>query len=157
MEKRPTTLLAGQEGAGMFTEPSADISKMQSVHPWDPHPPNSSHLLPESIRPYPSFEGWFFRIVDPQNAVSIGLIIGTNYATSQSQATILFCLPGGFSSTNYNTPEGHTHRIYVMTKITDKVFSGFSHGSGSWRSLLQLALSHCRTRFARRMNPVGEP
>ncbi|CAM6104917.1 unnamed protein product [Calypogeia fissa] len=61
-----------------------------SQHPWDPHKPNFSKLLPESVRPYPSFEGWFVRLWDPATNFSAAVILATNYATGESQVTLLF-------------------------------------------------------------------
>jgi hypothetical protein len=62
-------------------------------HPIDPHKPDFNDLLPEPLRPYPSFEGWFVRIWDPQQNVSAAVILATNYATDESQVTLLFA-PG---------------------------------------------------------------
>ncbi|KAH9327376.1 hypothetical protein KI387_007554, partial [Taxus chinensis] len=102
---------------------------MTSLHPWDPHEPSFSCCLPESLQPYPCFEGWYFRILDPQTGVSIGLIIATNYVTSESHATLLFCNPGEKPSPDGSIQDGHgiTHMVYeltedaTITKITDSM------------------------------------
>jgi hypothetical protein len=61
-----------------------------SQHPWDPHPPNYSKLIPEAVRPYPSFEGCFVRLWDPESNFSAAVILATNYVTEESQVSLLF-------------------------------------------------------------------
>lgn len=99
---------------------------MKWVHPWDTHPPSFSRLLPESIRPYPSFEGWFFRIVDSSKGMSFAVIIATNYATWESHATIVFCTDDGESpSIDGGKHGGRTHRVQGMSK--DVRITSLSH------------------------------
>lgn len=80
----------------VFSSPD-EVSSMpeevnfSSHHPYDPHRPSFSPLLPEAYRPYPSFEGWFVRLLDPEKRLSVGLIMATNYATNESQVTLLYC------------------------------------------------------------------
>lgn len=101
-------------------------SQMKWVHPWDPHPPSSSRLLPECIRPYPSFEGWFFRIVDPSKGVSLAVIVATNYATWESHCTIVFCIDDGESrNTDGSKHGGRTHRVQALVK--DARITSLSH------------------------------
>eukprot|EP00252_Welwitschia_mirabilis_P014021 TRINITY_DN31043_c0_g1_i1.p1 TRINITY_DN31043_c0_g1~~TRINITY_DN31043_c0_g1_i1.p1 ORF type:complete len:353 (+),score=48.32 TRINITY_DN31043_c0_g1_i1:219-1277(+) len=73
-------------------------------HPWDPHPPCRSRFLPTFIRSYPSFEGWYFRIIDPCRSCSFAVIVASNYLTTESAATLLFCL------------DDATHRVHTLTK-----------------------------------------
>lgn len=83
----------GQEESTGRDEPTPDTLPEQAVlsqHPWDPHKPNFSKLLPESVRPYPSFEGWFVRMWDPESNFSAAVIMATNYATEESQVSLLF-------------------------------------------------------------------
>lgn len=84
-----------------------------SQHPWDPHKPSFSHVLPKFVRPYPSFEGWFLRIADFANGVSVGVIMATNYATAESQVTLLFTLS---SSKGSSFQPGRTYSVYGRSK-----------------------------------------
>ncbi|GLJ04890.1 hypothetical protein SUGI_0005860 [Cryptomeria japonica] len=86
---------------------------MKSEDPWDPHEPDFNSCL---VRPYPWFEGWFFRIRDPQSDFSIALIIATNYVTSESHATLLFCNPGENPNSDGSIENGITHMVYELTK-----------------------------------------
>lgn len=88
-------------------------------HPLDPHKPDFSEVLPEPLRPYPSFEGWFVRIWDPQQNFSAAVILATNYATDESQVTLLFApgkdveREGGRDSVKY----GYTYAVAAKTKV----------------------------------------
>lgn len=88
-------------------------------HPLDPHKPNFSELLPEALRPYPSFEGWFVRIWDPTANFSAAVILATNYATDESQVTLLFApgknveREGGRDAINH----GYTYAVAAKTKV----------------------------------------
>ena len=85
-------------------------------HPMGPH---FNDLLPEPLRPYPSFEGWFVRIWDPQQNVSAAVILATNYATDESQVTLLLApgkdvdRQGGRDSVKY----GYTYAVAAKTKV----------------------------------------
>jgi hypothetical protein len=101
-----------------------DLDVSKDRHPFDPHKPNFSHLLPEALRPYPSFEGWFVRISDPSNALSVALITATNYATDESQITLLFSpAPSADHQGNKHAKDdrtfvksGYTYAVGVRTK-----------------------------------------
>ncbi|CAK9201296.1 unnamed protein product [Sphagnum troendelagicum] len=101
-----------------------DLDLFRQQHPLDPHKPNYSPLLPEALRPYPSFEGWYVRVSDPSNGLSIALIMATNYVTDESQITLLF---SPASSVDYHGNEdakddgdavksGYTYAVVVRTK-----------------------------------------
>ncbi|BBN15853.1 hypothetical protein MPTK1_7g01460 [Marchantia polymorpha subsp. ruderalis] len=66
------------------------LGGMSTQHPLDPHQPTFSKWLPESFRPYPSFEGWYFRLLDTESNFSAAVVVATNYATQESQVTLLF-------------------------------------------------------------------
>ncbi|KAG6552014.1 hypothetical protein Mapa_006320 [Marchantia paleacea] len=68
------------------------LGEMSRQHPLDPHEPNFSKWLPESVRPYPSFEGWYVRLLDTESNFSAAMVVATNYATNESQVTLLFTL-----------------------------------------------------------------
>ncbi|KAG0603364.1 hypothetical protein M758_10G087700 [Ceratodon purpureus] len=95
-----------------------DELDLKQRHPLDPHKPNFSEVLPEPLRPYPSFEGWFVRIWDPQQNFSAAVILATNYATDESQVTLLFApgkevkREGGRDSVQY----GYTYALAAKTK-----------------------------------------
>ncbi|KAH7278540.1 hypothetical protein KP509_38G045500 [Ceratopteris richardii] len=84
-------------------------------HPWDPHKPSYTPLLPKSIRPYPSFEGWFLRLVDFVNGVSVGVIMATNYATAESQVTFLFSFSTDVGA-DAGITQGCTYSVYARSK-----------------------------------------
>lgn len=98
------------EDDGWVTVPD-ELGICAPRHPLDPHEPNFSELLPEPLRPYPSFEGWFIRIWDSTNEFSAALIMATNYATGESQVTILFS-PGKDAAKH-----GFTFAVAVKTKV----------------------------------------
>lgn len=104
-----------------------DETEIAQRHPLDPHKPNFSELLPEALRPYPSFEGWFIRLWDPKMEFSAAVILATNYATDESQVTLLFA-PGKDSDRGKNgeiKPEGDrdcvrfgfTYAVAVKSKV----------------------------------------
>ncbi|KAG0610707.1 hypothetical protein M758_7G085500 [Ceratodon purpureus] len=96
------------DGLGMFAQ----------GHPMDPHEPNFSELLPEGLRPYPAFEGWFIRIWDSTKEFSAAVIMATNYATDESQVTILFA-PGRDVNPEGDREAvkcGFTYAVAVKTK-----------------------------------------
>jgi hypothetical protein len=105
-----------------------DLEVSKDRHPFDPHKPNFSHLLPEALRPYPSFEGWFVRISDPSNALSVALIMATNYATDESQITLLFSpAPSADHQGNKHAKDdrtfvksGYTYAVGVRTKVSKR-------------------------------------
>ena len=95
-------------------------SVLPQTHPLDPHKPSFSSLLPEPLRPYPAFEGWFIRIWDATNEFSAAVIMATNYATDESQVTILFA-PGkgdrGRPEGRASVQHGFTYAVAVKTKV----------------------------------------
>ncbi|KAI5067405.1 hypothetical protein GOP47_0017933 [Adiantum capillus-veneris] len=93
--------------------PDSGTSDENAQHPWDPHKPAFTPLLPKLVRPYPSFEGWFLRLVDFANGFSAGVIMATNYATAESQATLLFSVPAGVGQGFQ--PE-RTYSVYARSK-----------------------------------------
>jgi hypothetical protein len=105
-----------------------DLEVSKDRHPFDPHKPNFSRLLPEALRPYPSFEGWFVRISDPSNALSVALIMATNYATDESQITLLFSpAPSADHLGNKHAKDdrtfvksGYTYAVAVRTKVSKR-------------------------------------
>jgi hypothetical protein len=105
-----------------------DLEVSKDRHPFDPHKPNFSHLLPEALRPYPSFEGWFVRISDPSNPLSVALIMATNYATDESQITLLFSpAPSADHQGNKHAKDdrtfvksGYTYAVGVRTKVSKR-------------------------------------
>jgi hypothetical protein len=103
----------GEEEATMPEE-----LELAQRHPLDPHKPNFSELLPEALRPYPSFEGWFVRIWDSTANFSAAVILATNYATDESQVTLLFApgknvaREGGRDAINH----GYTYAVAAKTK-----------------------------------------
>jgi hypothetical protein len=105
-----------------------DLEVSKDRHPFDPHKPNFSRLLPEALRPYPSFEGWFVRISDPSNALSVALIMATNYATDESQITLLFSpAPSADHQGNKHAKDdrtfvksGYTYAVGVRTKVSKR-------------------------------------
>ena len=89
-------------------------------HPMDPHKPNFSDLLPEPLRPYPSFEGWFVRIWDSHLKASADVILATNYATVESQVTLLFA-PGhdvDRDGGRHSVKHGYTYAVDARTKVS---------------------------------------
>ncbi|OAE34858.1 hypothetical protein AXG93_2528s2270 [Marchantia polymorpha subsp. ruderalis] len=76
--------------AAASTDETMPEQAERSRHPLDPHKPVFSNLLPEFARPYPSFEGWYTRLWDPESNFSAGMIMATNYATQESQVTLVF-------------------------------------------------------------------
>lgn len=99
---------------GGETQPGTQLRQ----HPMDPHKPNFSELLPEAWRPYPSFEGWFIRIWDPEKGFSAAAIVATNYASAESEVTILFALGKKVheGSSDRAVKWGHTYAVAVKTK-----------------------------------------
>ncbi|MCO5576004.1 hypothetical protein L7F22_029811 [Adiantum nelumboides] len=93
--------------------PGSGSADESAQHPWDPHKPAFTPLLPKALRPYPSFEGWFMRLVDFSNGFSAGIILATNYATAESQATLLFSLPDGVCE---GFESGRTYSVYARSK-----------------------------------------
>lgn len=93
--------------------PGSGSSDESAQHPWDPHKPAFTTLLPKLVRPYPSFEGWFMRLVDFANGFSAGIIMATNYATAESQATLLFSLP---SDVGKGLDHERTYSVYARSK-----------------------------------------
>lgn len=100
---------------GGETQPGTQLRQ----HPMDPHKPNFSELLPEAWRPYPSFEGWFIRIWDPEKGFSAAAIVATNYASAESEVTILFALGKKVheGSSDRAVKWGHTYAVAVKTKV----------------------------------------
>lgn len=126
---------SGERGSSKVLEKNKGKSKEQEIdwenvptmpdeldlaqrHPLDPHKPNYSELLPEPLRPYPSFEGWFVRIMDPTNKFSAAVILATNYATDESQVTLLFA-PGRNADKEGDREAvkyGYTYAVRIKTK-----------------------------------------
>jgi hypothetical protein len=119
-----TKELESMDWQEMLSALPEDLDLFKQQHPLDPHKPNYSPLLPEALRPYPSFEGWYVRVSDPSNGLSIALIMATNYVTDESQITLLF---SPASSVDYHGNEdakddgdavksGYTYAVVVRTK-----------------------------------------
>ncbi|EFJ27824.1 hypothetical protein SELMODRAFT_441362 [Selaginella moellendorffii] len=108
----------GEEESSSSVLESVEEAEFSGQHPWDPHKPSFSRLLPERIRPYPSFEGWYTRLVDEPRQFSAGVIMATNYATQESQVTLLF-----------SDSSRSTHAVAVKTK--DAKFSTIGDLSGA--------------------------
>lgn len=128
-------------------------SKMKQ-HPMDPHEPNFSELLPLPLRPYPSFEGWFIRILDPSTKFSAAVILATNYATGESQVTILFALADD-DEHDESIKCGYTYAVAVKTKVNqislldsnlprNACFSSFV----VTRKMIKIILKPCRLLLA---------
>ena len=53
--------------------------------------------MPKALWPYPTFESWFIKLWDPKTECSVVVIMATNYATDDSQLTIIFA-PGNLNN-----------------------------------------------------------
>jgi hypothetical protein len=121
-----------REGEGRQREEEEEKKRLVWKHPWDPHPPAVHWFLPEFLRPFPSFEGWFARVSDFEQGVSIAAIMGTNYVTDETFVTILFSFNSSSSSSSSSSSQhpigahaasGHefeprqTHLICELSKV----------------------------------------
>jgi hypothetical protein len=115
-----------QEGEGLRREEEDEKKRLAWKHPWDPHPPAVHWFLPDCMRPFPSFEGWFARVSDFQQGVSIAAIMGTNYVTAETFVTILFSFDSPSSSQHPIGPRAasvhefeprQTHLICELSKV----------------------------------------
>lgn len=128
MEKRHSKKTKEQDIDWEKVPTMPDELELAQRHPLDPHKPNFSELLPEPLRPYPSFEGWFVRIWDPAAKFSAAVILATNYATDESQVTLLFApgknvdREGSRDSVKY----GYTYALAVKTKVASSHIPPFS-------------------------------
>lgn len=104
-----------REDADWVKVPSK-LALLAEHHPFDPHEPSFSELLPAAVRPYPSFEGWFIRVWDATAGFSAAVIMATNYATGESQVTILFAL-GADAGGSGLVKRGCTYAVAVTTKV----------------------------------------
>lgn len=97
----------------------SDELQFAQTHPLDPHKPTWSRLMPEALRPYPSFEGWCVRIWDSKQEFSAAVIMATNYAPDESQVTILFARGKGMDGKGSRdaVKYGYTYAFDVKTKV----------------------------------------
>ncbi|KAL2610895.1 hypothetical protein R1flu_022587 [Riccia fluitans] len=99
------------------TEQTMAEEAILSQHPLDPHKPNYSPLVPEFARPYPSFEGWYTRLWDPETRFSVAMIMATNYATQESQVTLLFT-PSAEDISGQNGNQKYELRTYAVADMS---------------------------------------
>lgn len=141
-----TKELESMDWQEMLSALPEDLDLFKQQHPLDPHKPNYSPLLPEALRPYPSFEGWYVRVSDPSNGLSIALIMATNYVTDESQITLLF---SPASSVDYHGNEdakddgdavksGYTYAVVVRTKVSNSFLS-----AATSNCLVKKIFAHC--------------
>ena len=86
-------------------------------HPWDPHTPYFGWFLPDCLRPFPSFEGWFARVSDFEQGISIATFMSTNYVTSETFVAVLF----SFNSSHHQASSTHgfePHRTHLFCELS---------------------------------------
>lgn len=141
-----TKELESMDWKEMLSALPEDLDLFSQQHPLDPHKPNYSPLLPEALRPYPSFEGWYVRVSDPSNGLSIALIMATNYVTDESQITLLFS-PASSVDNHGNedakddgdaVKSGYTYAVVVRTKVSNSFLS-----AATSNCLVKKLFAHC--------------
>ncbi|KAJ7551179.1 hypothetical protein O6H91_06G003300 [Diphasiastrum complanatum] len=111
--------VGGSKSMEVYAPGKKDLNLASRNHPWDPHMPSFSRLLPECLRPFPSFEGWYTRIIDPVTHFSVAVIMASNYATGESQVTLLFSpsdQKSDFPLHRSGIKQGGTYAVAVVTK-----------------------------------------